>query len=326
MAGHMPAEAIADPDMQAKEGSLIDWNSDGVKEIFAVADQDAMTSPEHNFHLTLYDTGSRKAEQMVVTVDRNGGTRSEYAGTDPKLRAWFAERFDEYMAAGAMRDCVRAPTGALTCTKAEETDPDIANEPIDKLTVFTSQLIDDWVVANGADFTRGMLKLKFRPVPADVDLTAQACEIDAGDYQLYNNFKGPLLIARKSPREASVLYLQDGGHHREIPRVIVGRRYFWLALAEKDSILAIDRQSFEVLGMPVSKWKNGIPSPWSEGKTLADEQADLGMTKELQLEALDVVDGKMSYDDHPIVFDRSFQGLGDEFRNAKVCDGFEARP
>jgi hypothetical protein len=181
MPGHVPSEAISAPDYQAKEGSLIDRDGDGVKEIFAISDQDAMTSAQHNYNLTLYDTGSRAAEQMVATMDRNGAIRSSYAGTNEGLRSWFLQRFDEYLEAMHKSGCSRAATGELTCTKEDEETEDLADEPINKLYAFQGGLIDDWVLANGVDFTRGALQLKFRPVPADIDLADQACEVDVGD-------------------------------------------------------------------------------------------------------------------------------------------------
>jgi hypothetical protein len=78
--------------------------------------------------------------------------------------------------------------------------------------------------------------------------------------------------------------------------------------------------------MQVPKWEKGIPTPWDERELLNEGESEFGATKEIQLEALDLTRGKLTYDGEPVIINGDVSETEDEFTDARICDGFELRP
>ena len=288
---------------------LTDWNNDGKFEMLSIADQSAMTAPRHLIFISLYETNSNKLSQLRVTTPPDS---SELVGEhDAKLRSWLIDRYTEY-ASQSFEGCARARTGILTCNPVS--DEEIAEDPN---SAFFFGLLDEWIELNGNDFTTGQLKLSFKPSPADMSSLQSLCEVGDDTIRLHSAFKGPLFIENTGKNEIAVLYKQDDGHHREIPALILGKKYIWMGLRDKDGLLAIDRGSMEVKSIRVKDYSKLFG-------TIEDEQKDEAYypAKDRQIENLTVSDKKLKVGDSTIKFDQSDLTFdaANEFAAAPSCN------
>ncbi|NEK17462.1 hypothetical protein [Rhizobium leguminosarum] len=278
MAGHVPAEAMDNESRQVDQAALVDMKGDGIKEILAISDQSAFTDAEHTYHVTLYDTSKKSAVMLSYTADRNGAKETIFSGGDPTTKAWLIARSEEYLSAD-LGNCVRSDVGVLSCEKRQDTaDDDFPNgAETGAVYDFVFRLSNKWIELNGSDFTLGEMKLAFEPIPDSVDMSLQACWVEAGQFSIYNYFKGPLVIVKNEEQEASALYLQDGSHHKAVPSVIVGQKYIWPGLAVNGRLLAIDRTDWSVTSFDVSEWKNSPFKPDEFQAVMKDQQVTLSL-------------------------------------------------
>lgn len=315
--GHNSPEAIHNPDTRALYTGVVDWNGDGVMEILAIADQDAFTSAQHTYFVHLYDTGNHSLSLMSITRDRNGIVKTQFGGTSPQLRAWFIDRFREFIDVsylGVM--CSRNRAGALSC--ARKLKEELPEADLDYWELRAAG-VGDWLVSNGGDFTLGKIAVDFRPIPNGIDVLENSCALWHENIAFLNYFKGPLSIFDRDARKIGVLYVQDGSHHREIPSVVLGADFLWLGLAVDNDLIAINLETLEAIAVSVRQWSNGIPGEWNQGLTLSEEAAEKGeATKELQV-GIYLHEGTLQYQGEALDLS-SF--LGDpraEFANARMC-------
>lgn len=291
---------------------LTDWNNDGHFEMLSISDQSAMTAPQHVIFVSLYDSHSMKLSQLRV---RTPPDTSELVGEqNASLRAWLTARYEEYFQ-WSYEGCSRARNGVLTCAPIPPAE--ISDEAVARLLI---SMRDDWVELNGNDFTTGQLKLGFRPSREDMAQIQSICDINDGTIRLLSVFKGPLIIENLAGKEAAVLYKQDDKHHREIPSLILGKKFIWMGLRDERGLLAIDRESQEVKSFGIENYTNLFGTP-------EDEKRDefYYPAKDRQIEGLSLSAGILKVGDEAI---RLLPGditldLKAEFASAPFCNIWE---
>lgn len=237
---------------------VTDWNGDGVKEVLSIAEQEAMTSPRSVTLVSLFDTRSLAVTQL--RVDRSNTISSQrYSGATPSpaLRKWLFGRYNEAWDNFGNDKCARARDGVLTC-------PQMPNDPEEEKELearfnLESAAIDRWVESNGSNFVLGQIRLNY---VAGTILSASngvMCYLRDGDLALANMFKGPLLLVDTRRARTSALYVQDGDHSREIPNVIVGKRYYWLSMAIRGRPIVIDKRTMQSIRIGVGSLEGTVP-------------------------------------------------------------------
>lgn len=314
--GHVSPEAIRG-DLRVSATGIVDWNGDGKKEIFAIADQDAFTSAQHNFFVHLYDTDTHKIDRMSFVVNRANVITSVYDGESHALRSWFIDRFNEFLELAYFGvACSRDGVGSLSCErilKQESRDVEL------DLWELIGRGLEDWTVRNGGDFTLGQIGLTYHNVPDGINLLDQACVLRRGETLYLNYFKGPLAIYKEDTRQFAILYAQDGAHHREIPSLILGKEYLWLGLAYRNDLIAINLNSHQAVPVKISSWSQGIPGEWGENLTLAQEAQERNeSTKELQA-YIYIQEGTLQYNGEELDLSQFFISAESEFSNAQTC-------
>lgn len=293
----------------AQFGGVTDWNGDGVREIFSIA-VTSSTAPTQYTILSIFDTKSRRLQQLQMASSRTTDTPTFIGNPNPQLRAWLGQRYKELD--WESQSCTRKLSGELQCRGGAALDP--TTESTDEEIDLASSLMDAWIVEHGSDFVSGQLRLQFKP--GLVDAPNDVC-FDDGRYLWVNMFKGPLVVNDRRGNRSAVAYVQDGDHHREIPTIIRGRNYVWLSLAVKRQLLAIDTQTWRVERVEVPEWAGGIPDPYEPGKMI--EQTP---TKDQQVYPLEVSDGRLVYSGQPLTLIVNGQQIdqASEFSSARVCD------
>lgn len=249
--GHVNGEtALNLPDLFIMNSGITDWNGDGYREILSIADQSAMTAPQRLEFVSLFDTKDRSVVQLKVTTPPGS---SELSGSsDPKLRAWLLQRHNETQD-WTMRECSRELGGTLSCKSREvDAESDEGQPEFD----FVDGMIEDWISVNGTDFTTGPMEVQFRNMEVDLRNSQSLCVVTDKQYTVSSLFKGPVVIWTNDGKKAAVLYNQDNSHHREVPAIIAGKTYFWLGVAADESIIAIDKETFEAKAFAIQKWKS----------------------------------------------------------------------
>ena len=302
---------------------ITDWNGDGKKEILSVS-QTTGTQPTHHFVTGLFDVATRKLAILDVAQSETSDKFLFSQSAPPELKKWLGQRHREFMVAlrglysDTSTDCKRSPNGALSCTlRAAQAGDAKSGSEEDRFFEMQDRLIEKWTEANGLGFTKGKIALVLETGPALEAYGPQCAPL--GKWTLVNIFKGPLMIVDAKTRRASVLYQQDGDHHREIPIVIAGRRYVWLGLSAGRGVIAIDRSNFTATEAWVYEWDDGIPdvSPYAE----PNSKLRLSGRKDLQLEGLRLVGGQLFYGDSKLDLriDGKLIDHSDEFAGAESC-------
>lgn len=296
---------------------VVDRDGDGRKEVLSVADSTG-TAPTLPVYVSLYETATGQVRQLRSFPSRFSVKNEFYNVGSSAVRAWLIARLAEF------RDndgdiCRRDSIGKLTCTVSAALNKEQAeNKPRDGAVTAEDRWRwkneEDWVATNGVDFTRGPIKLIWS---AGRSLSDGDCTGRTGNLEWRNAFKGPLIVNDLRAKRKAVAYLQDGDHHREIPAVIFGKRYVWLALAVDKAILAIDPATFELKRFDVPEFASGIPQSWvNEGKPremVSDEE--ITATKDFQLDELTLANGRLAYGDLAL----SLSVPADEFTAATQC-------
>ena len=300
-----------------RQWGIVDRDGDGKKEILSIADSTG-TSPTLPVYVSLYDTGSGKVLQLRSYPSRFS-VRNEFQGVvSGSDRAWLIARLKEFNAQSGDL-CRREPAGALSCTESAAYKQTMAEDKAMEAEhggdyEWMEDSNGDWVDNNGVDFTQGRITLSWKQGRLD---PGDDCTGRTGRYEWVNVFKGPLVVNDLVGHRRAVAYLQDGDHHREIPRIIFGKRYVWLALVAEKEILAIDPSTFELKRFDVPEFADGIPQEWAEeGKPHEMvPHKELTATKDFQLDGLFVENGHLVYADEAL----SVPVSTDEFVGARQC-------
>ncbi len=320
-------ESTADNDAAARRFlswyGVTDRNDDGIKEILSIANPSAMTDPQQIYLVSLFDSVTRQASQLRVDLNNVRASQSfvRIESADASLRAWLAARFTEISTYITADGCARELAGKLDCppdSEAAHMAAEAAAEQAEQAKADETRfalldaLVADWTGSNGSDFVDGKMKLTFRDgtvLPNDGD-----CYLQEADLEWVNVFKGPLVVNDRSAHKTAALYVQDGDHHREIPNIIVGRRYLWLSLAKDGKIVAIDRSDNKVALVTVKGWKGKVP----------DHEGEPGMeraTKEQQIYTLAFTNGRLSLNGKSLSLQIAGKAVdqADEFVAAMSC-------
>jgi len=287
--------------------ALTDWNGDGAKEVLSFSDQNGMTAGYEETFVSLFDTKTRVTAQLRAMASSTDRSVKMIGSEDPALHAWLIARYDEYQRSKGMRDCLRDIAGDLNCPETPSDDIPDEDQPAYEN---REKWINRWVEMNGGNFTFGKITPAFSKELYEI--VGGSCSATDGKQTVSIEFKGEIFLTNEETMETTVLYVQDGRHHREIPGAVIGKRYFWLALAAEGKMIAIERETLESKAVNVENWSLvGEPeSPQVQEKR-----------KDVQLDGFDFERGyitgdgkrlKLSIDETPI--DRS------EFKDAKYCN------
>jgi hypothetical protein len=301
---------------------ITDWNDDGKKEILSVS-QTTGTQPTHHYVTGVFDVATKKLATLDVAQSETSENLNFSGSASPQLKKWLGQRHREFFKAlralnkGTSVDCNRSLKGVLACTTGSGGHNNGIDAVDAEMNDIETRLIEKWTEANGLGFTSGKIALAFEAGPA-LDAYGPPCA-SMGKWTLVNLFKGPLLIIDENTRAASVLYQQDGEHHREIPIIIVGRQYVWLGLSTGHGVIAIDRSNFTAVEAWVYEWNDGIPDidPYAEPNSMLR----LDGRKDLQLDEIRLVGGQLFYggDKLDVRIDGKMIDQASEFGNARGC-------
>lgn len=294
---------------------VIDRDHDGKKEILSIADSTG-TSPTLPIYVSLYEVATGEVRQLRSYPSRFSVKNEFYNVDTSAVRTWLIARLKEFR--GEPGDiCNRDLEGTLTCSQSEAFKQAQAEE--EKLIGtgdwdWMVKAEDDWVASNGVNFTSGRIYLSWHRGRYNPE---QDCVGRTGSLEWLNVFKGPLVVNDLGSNRKAIAYLQDGDHHREIPAVIFGKRFIWLALAADQSILAIDPKTFELKLFEVPEFANGIPQSWSEEGKPPEKvsQQELDRTKDYQLDGLMLKGNRLVYRDIAL----TLSVPTDEFFGAQQC-------
>ncbi|MEH7839764.1 hypothetical protein V7796_29875 [Rhizobium laguerreae] len=130
--------------------------------------------------------------------------------------------------------------------------------------------------------------------------------------RVYVEFKGEVYVTDTTTNRTALLYLQDGLHHREMPGLIVGKRYYWLPVFSRDGeMVAIDRTTLESIPAKVHEWSK------IRGTILDDSRP----TKEYQAPNFALARRGIAISGVPVTFSIYDERVGQtEFASARFCD------
>lgn len=288
--------------------AITDWNRDGTKEVLSFAEQNSMTAAYTEIFVSLYDTATKQTVQLKA-METATDQSAQIAGTsDATLIGWLHDRLAEYRDQTFDGDCTRAIQGKLTCSKAN-VEPRSPEELVrDEL----HELSELWIVDNGANFVFGQLKLRSKPISMKGESFSPVCQVVDGHKRLDVEFKGEVYITDTTANETALLYLQDGLHHREMPGLVVGKKYYWLPVFSRDGeMVAIDRTTLESIPAKVHEWSKIKESILDDGRP----------TKEYQAPNLALSRRGIAIGGVPLTFSIYDEKVGQtEFASAKFCD------
>jgi hypothetical protein len=284
---------------------IVDHDGDGKKEVLSIADSRG-TSATLPVYVSLYETATGKVRQLRSLSSRfSQNSDNVFVNVDSNgMHEWLIARFNEFREVKADQFhevkgdlCQRSLTGKLSCTKSALAPPPSTDDK------WLANNWQDWIDNNGVDFTTGKIKLTW--TKGRFDSGQEDCVARMGNLEWRNVFKGPLVVNDLAGGRKAVAYLQDGDHHREIPTIIVGKHYVWLALVVDKEILAIDPKTFEVKQFVVPEFAKGIPVSWSvpgeAPEYYSDEQ--IKATKDFRLEGLGLKGNSLAYDETELTLD-----------------------
>ncbi len=220
-----------------EEHGLTDWNNDGTNEVLGLTTRGADGSAPHDVvRIKLFDTGT--SHFSLLTSEHWGATDPQilFSDNNPPLRGWLSKKAP-YLISDGKEALEGVEVRAQTLYASEK-----------------------WERENGGDFVSGFPNLTYFPGLVKIGDNAVGCDLIPGKTQLANTFKGSLYLNDLPSKRSALLYKPDGLHHRELPGLIVGRRYVWLKAAVDSNVIAIDKKTLEFVLVAVAQWKDTPPA------------------------------------------------------------------
>ncbi|MBY2989002.1 hypothetical protein [Rhizobium leguminosarum] len=288
--------------------AVTDWNGDGSKEVLSIADQNFMTAGYTETFISLFDTATRQTVQLKAMETVTDRSTQAVGTSDPLLIGWLHDRLAEYRDLSFDSECARTLQGRLTCSNAPS--PTV---PADEEDYGDFQyLFQQWIIENGSDFVFGKLKLSFKKSLLGKATFSAVCKVNDGPRRLDLEFKGELYLTETTSDETALLYLQDGLHHREMPGLVVGKKYYWLPLFSNDGeMVAIDKTTLESVPASTKEWPKLRESVLDDGRK----------TKEYQASTLELSGRRLIVNGVPLTLSISGEPVPQsEFASAAFCD------